>query len=69
MAKLAESAERNVAFTKLGTAAETEELKKTLTAATVRAKYEVVVETLKKDGKVTGVKFSATAKTPEPASA
>jgi transposase len=57
--KLEESARRSIAFTKSGDPASIEELKKDLGAASVKAKYEVTVETKRVSDKVHELKFSA----------
>jgi transposase len=57
--KLEESARRQIAFTKTGKPDEIDELKKDLSAASVKAKYEVTTESRKVSDKVHELKFSA----------
>ena len=66
--KLAESASRSVAFTKSGTPDVIDNLRKDLSAAAVRAKYEVTVGTERVSDTVHKLTFAARAKAvPEPA--
>ena len=65
--KLAESAKRGVAFTKQGSPAEIDTLRKDLGAAVVKAKYDVTMESKKVSDKIHSLKFSAVAKETETA--
>jgi hypothetical protein len=66
--KLAESASRSVAFTKSGPPDVIDNLRKDLSAAAVRAKYEVTVGTERVSDTVHKLTFAARAKAvPEPA--
>jgi hypothetical protein len=72
--KLAESATRNVAFTKQGKPDVIDELRKDLGTAAVRAKYEVTVNTEKVNDNTHKLTFAARLKAvtepePEPATA
>lgn len=60
--KLAESAERGVAFVRTAAKEVIDELRKDLTSAAVRNKYDVTTETAQQENGDLSLKFSATGK-------